>query len=332
MATNNRLSIDQRLRILRGILIFWVMTVFWDLPITFIGGMLTKLLMIPPHLSPVTRQGQRWIQRVWHHCYANSLNQRCSLPDEGTKNSLEQFKRPGLTLLLCNHPHTYETFVPIYVASLFSDWLVVSAKSSHLLNPIGFGAWSINCVVLINRLYELKFLKRWPTLVDHLRRFSLWWMRRQLLWLRREALRSGRTVVLMVFPDQRWTWKRYQEYHAKFGKQLPDDGEWMQFALLPKDGLIMEVLQAVGDQISVVDMACAPHVRNEGGWTSLAPLVNMTHLVRLKDVTAELQKLAGSPDLRTLTRPQLRGWLNTVLWPRKVRRVIMPWQAGATWE
>lgn len=302
----------------------FIFVTLYDGVVAVIGGIIARWwYRNNSDKNPLLLLPTRWFKKIKQQCFDTvgitwKIESQVGLDDY-----------PGLTIIICNHPSSLLTIAPFcIIGEHVSSRVVTTLKSSHLMNPIGLGLWGLECGIFISRLYDLPPFKWSAQLATALKKCSRWWYKRQLHMLGERARRSGKTIALVIFADQRLTEARLTQYREKYGEQLPQILTWSE-VLLPKSGGLLAVLQATrGLPVRVIDMTIASSAVRATGWLDFDQLIASQVFAKIEDVTADLVKTNGSEDFSQIPEITLQGWLVT-LWNKKDQR-IQNWRHTAT--
>ncbi|MDP3970113.1 MAG: hypothetical protein Q8P90_00265 [bacterium] len=308
-------------RIDRAIKAFIKLTVRDGLFVLFAGTLARFFYRWRPEHNPLLGMATSWNEQVFAECL-EPIGVRCTI-----ETDLEMNDFSGLTVVLCNHPHTLEsTIPPLITLRKISSRIIMVIKSSQVFQPIGMALWMLDAAVIVNRLYMMWPFRLWPALALLMKHYSMIWYRRQLQHVHAEAVRRNEPIALLMFLNRRWTQERYEKELAKFTDSVPGSDTWLQYGLIAKSGGLYEVLQATGHiGIRVVSLTMASTARHDRKSTSFKAMGGVKQLVKIEDVTIQLHTMADGTDLRQITEPQLRTWLNLTLWPHMMVDIIRPW-------
>lgn len=283
-----------------------------------VGWFAQLLFWFNPTLNPLLTMPRDWAKQITEELYGSS---DIRLRWQYTRVDCELDDTPGLTVLLSNHLTTLLTVFPVYVASQkVSSRIVAVAKSSHLLNPMGWGLLSLGLGVFVWRFYEL--LNWSPRLQNWLRTLAMRMFSRSIKRLHQWAKRYNVPITLVIMLDPRCTANR----HAEFTARMPELAAQMPFTLLPKSGAFLEICRALGtEQVRFMFASMASRNQNNGGWDDVEPLIDDHIAVSIQNVTEQVYALAVNGDLATVTEAAARSWLNT-LWGWLNQDFIKPWR------
>lgn len=268
-----------------------------------------------------------WLGYSWARCLKEFCTDPIGLTWDFTYCLRDLRQKGGLKIVICNHPPTMLTWAPLYVTGrLVSEQIAMVLKSSHLLNPIGWGLVGLRSGIFVSRLHELRLLRPWSGLQQKLRHWSAQWYRWQVRRLIQRASQIKGGIAIMILPDQRFKPERKARYVEKFGADIPDLEDWT-VTLPPRSGGLIALLQAcAGLNVTIVDMTIITKAEQAEGWTNFGPYYDSSVMVMVEDVTRELRVEARGNDLsRFAENPaSLRDWLNGRFRQKNV--------AGAVWR
>lgn len=224
----------------------------------------------------------------------------------------ERLRRPGLKVLVVNHPCNYFSAAPPMVAKLvIGPRMGTVLKHQHALGPVGAGLWAAYSGVFVNRLFTLDVMRHYPTLRQWLRQWSYNLLHYQLKRLATAAAKANQAYTLLVFSDERWTTPRWAaKVEDNYYPGVPRDRVYLMRA---KSGALHAVLQACGGlDVEIVDMAICVnrHPAEIEGWFAFAGLRNADIAADTQLVTDELMALAPGGDLSQIDRTALQSWLD----------------------
>lgn len=283
---------------------------------TFVAGVLVR--MLARFIRPM-RRVQMWLELMpmrWARSLERVIYQRImgmSLAIDGLE-AVRNAREDAITIVIANHPSTTTL---VRFAAFVTQWIaprpVFVAKFGHLVHPLyapvfGWAIWAIRAAI---------FVRRWQWMRRFSKRFlPARWASRAETWMRedtRRSIRNGiRNIVtpgscVILFPDQhRPTTKRLAADRKRFGVCYPGTNTPIKYALVPRSGGLLEILNAIDGHVRVIDITNALSVADDGVAKTGSKHVGAIYTINVDVITEPIPR----------EPKKLQAWLNN-RWSRK---------------